>query len=225
MGNVMIQPTMFFYLKNIPMFKGTYWITEVGHEIRNNNIVTKFKGSRMPYTALPDLTDSFMSSYRTLFDKLQQKAINRVNGSDKVTETSASIVTADGSQYTYDMGPDKKKVTGEKVTLDDVGVTVNGIPYNGFNEFTIKVTDTGIGMTKQQATAAFEQYTQVDEDSERAATGTGLGLPLAKHLVEMMNGTIEVESEKGVGSSFIVKFICDNKLAHGEKYIREYVIE
>ena len=135
MGNVMIQPTMFFYLKNIPMFKGTYWITEVGHEIRNNNIVTKFKGSRMPYTALPDLTDSFMSSYRTLFDKLQQKAINRVNGSDKVTETSASIVTADGSQYTYDMGPDKKKVSGEKVTLDDVGVTVNGIPYNGFNEF------------------------------------------------------------------------------------------
>ena len=33
------------------------------------------------------------------------------------------------------MGPDKKKVSGEKVTLDDVGVTVNGIPYNGFNEF------------------------------------------------------------------------------------------
>jgi hypothetical protein len=135
MGNVMIQPTMFFYLKNIPMFKGTYWITEVGHEIRNNNIVTKFKGARMPYTALPDLTDSFMSSYRTLFDKLQQKAINRVNGSDKVTETSSSIVTADGSQYTYDMGPDEKKVPGENVTLDDVGVTVNGIPYNGFNEF------------------------------------------------------------------------------------------
>ena len=135
MGNVMIQPTMFFYLKNIPMFKGTYWITEVSHEIRNNNITTRFKGSRMPYTALPDLTDSFMSSYRTLFDKVQQKAINRVNGSDKVTTTSKVMETADGGQYTYDMGPDEKKVPGENVTIGDVGVTINGIPYNGSDGF------------------------------------------------------------------------------------------
>jgi hypothetical protein len=133
MGNVMIQPTMFFYLKNIPMFKGTYWITEVSHEIRNNNITTRFKGSRMPYTALPDLTDSFMSSYRNLFDKVQQKAINRVNGSDKVTTTSKVMETADGGQYTYDMGPDEKKVPGENVTIGDVGVTINGIPYNGYD--------------------------------------------------------------------------------------------
>jgi len=135
MGNVMIQPTMFFYLKNIPMFKGTYWITEVSHEIRNNNITTRFKGSRMPYTALPDLTDSFMSSYRTLFDKVQQKAINRVNGSDKVTTTSKVMETADGGQYTYDMGSDEKKVPGENVTIGDVGVTINGIPYNGYDGF------------------------------------------------------------------------------------------
>ena len=135
MGNVMIQPTMFFYLKNIPMFKGTYWITEVSHEIRNNNIITRFKGSRMPYTALPDLTDSFMSSYRTLFDKVQQKAINRVNGSDKVTTTSKVMETADGNQYTYDMGPDEKKIPGENVTVGDVGVTKNGIPYNGYDGF------------------------------------------------------------------------------------------
>ena len=134
MGNVMIQPTMFFYLKNIPMFKGSYWITEVSHEIRNNNIVTRFKGSRMPYTALPDLSDSFMSSYRTLFDKLQQKAINRVNGSDKVTTTSKSIILSDGSQYTYDMGPDEKKITGETAVFG-AGVTKNGIPYNGYSEF------------------------------------------------------------------------------------------
>ena len=134
MGNVMIQPTMFFYLKNIPMFKGTYWITEVSHDIKNNNITTKFKGSRMPYTALPDLKDSFMSSYRTLFDKLQQKAINRVNGADKVTTTSVSITSTDGNQYTYDPGPDKKKITGEVITKE-ASVTVNGIPYNGYSEF------------------------------------------------------------------------------------------
>jgi hypothetical protein len=122
----------------------------------------------MPYTALPDLTDSFMSSYRTLFDKLQQKAINRVNGSDKVTETSASIVTADGSQYTYDMGSDKKKVSGENVTLDDVGVTVNGIPYNGFSEFRyivqVKYKDTK-WLRAQAVRMGESNYSMNDTDS------------------------------------------------------------
>jgi hypothetical protein len=42
LGNVMIQPTMYFYLKNIPMFKGSYWITEVNHNIKSNVITTNF---------------------------------------------------------------------------------------------------------------------------------------------------------------------------------------
>jgi hypothetical protein len=128
MGNVMIQPTMFFYLKNIPMFKGSYWITEVVHTIRNNNITTKFKGSRIPYTSLPDLTDSFMSSYRTLFDKLTNNAQNRVNGADLETKTSISFTASDGTNYTYDNGG--KLVNGE-TTLTEANI-INGVPYNGF---------------------------------------------------------------------------------------------
>ena len=83
LGNVMIQPTMYFYLKNVPMFKGTYWITEVSHSIKNNNIITTFKGARMPYTQLPDPQDSFTSAYRTLFDKMTQNAVAKVNNADK----------------------------------------------------------------------------------------------------------------------------------------------
>ena len=129
MGNVMIQPTMYFYLKNIPMFKGTYWITEVTHSIRNGSITTTFKGSRMPYTALPDLSDSFMSSYRTLFDKIQKKAINRINGKDKVTETTKTITNTDGNIYTYDAG--KKSIPNEKF-VETASITGAGIPFNGF---------------------------------------------------------------------------------------------
>jgi hypothetical protein len=129
MGNVMIQPTMYFYLKNIPMFKGTYWITEVTHTIRNGSITTSFKGSRMPYTALPDLKDSFMSSYRTLFDKLQQKAVNRIKGADKVTETTKTVTNTDGSHYTFDTTT--KTVEGEKFT-SEASITAAGIPYNGY---------------------------------------------------------------------------------------------
>jgi len=128
MGNVMIQPTMFFYLKNIPMFKGSYWITEVTHSIKNNNITTKFKGSRIPYTSLPDLSDSFMSSYRTLFDKLTNKAQSRVNGADLETKTSTVFTASDGTNYTYDNGG--KLVNGE-TTLTEANI-INGVPYNGF---------------------------------------------------------------------------------------------
>jgi len=128
MGNAMIQPTMYFYLKNIPMFKGTYWISEVTHSIKGGSMNTTFKGSRVPYTALPDLTDSFMSSYRTLFGKLESKALNRVNGNDKVTSTSKVIRTENGEQYTVDpgtLGPN------EEVT-SVASYTIAGIPFNGY---------------------------------------------------------------------------------------------
>jgi hypothetical protein len=133
MGNAMIQPTMYFYLKNIPMFKGSYWISEVTHTIKNGVMNTTFKGSRIPYTALPDLTDSFMSSYRTLFDKLEQKAINRINGKDKVTETSKTITTSDGEQYTFDPGDLKKSPNGEKFVEEGGFTPLAGIPFNGFS--------------------------------------------------------------------------------------------
>jgi hypothetical protein len=129
MGNVMIQPTMYFYLKNIPMFKGTYWITEVTHSIKNGSITTSFKGSRVPYTALPDLKDSFMSSYKTLFDKLQQKAVNRIKGAGKVTETTRTVTNTDGGNYTFDTTD--KNVEGEKFT-SEASITKAGIPFNGY---------------------------------------------------------------------------------------------
>jgi hypothetical protein len=129
MGNVMIQPTMYFYLKNIPMFKGTYWITEVTHSIKNGSITTSFKGSRVPYTALPDLKDSFMSSYKTLFDKLQQKAVNRIKGAGKVTETTRTVTNTDGGNYTFDTTD--KNVEGEKFT-SVASITNAGIPFNGY---------------------------------------------------------------------------------------------
>ena len=47
LGNVMIQPTMYFYLTNVPMFHGTYMIEEVSHSITPNNFITNFTGVRL----------------------------------------------------------------------------------------------------------------------------------------------------------------------------------
>ena len=133
MGNVMIQPTMYFYLKNIPLFKGTYWIQEVTHSIRNNTIETTFKGTRIPITSLPDPKDSFMASYRALFDKMVAKAVAKVKDENQklANKTNNEKVVQDNKGNTYVYDPGTKTVSGEKI-VENASSTPYGISYNGF---------------------------------------------------------------------------------------------
>ncbi|MGE5423708.1 MAG: ATP-binding protein, partial [Ignavibacteriales bacterium] len=65
----------------------------------------------------------------------------------------------------------------------------------------ISVTDTGIGMTKKEQNHIFDPFTQADSSTTRKYGGTGLGLTISKHLVELMGGSIFVESRKRKGTS------------------------
>ena len=64
--------------------------------------------------------------------------------------------------------------------------------------------DTGIGMSKEYIPHIFEAFSQEDSSSTSKYGSTGLGMPITKSIVELMNGTIEVESEKGAGTTFTV---------------------
>ncbi|MHB8626095.1 MAG: GAF domain-containing protein [Aggregatilineales bacterium] len=78
------------------------------------------------------------------------------------------------------------------------------IEDNGHPMIQVSVTDTGIGIAKENIHHVFAPFEQVDNSTSRGAEGTGLGMPIAKSLIELQGGRIWVDSEPGIGSTFSI---------------------
>ncbi|OUR93809.1 hypothetical protein A9Q81_15170 [Gammaproteobacteria bacterium 42_54_T18] len=84
-----------------------------------------------------------------------------------------------------------------------VSIQIFNIKNNeGYVKLEVRVSDTGIGMTKSQCSMLFQPFSQADKSTTRKYGGTGLGLAISKHLVELMGGDIWVDSEYNKGSTF-----------------------
>ena len=95
---------------------------------------------------------------------------------------------------------------------DKHGHVVLNIKRNNNSEILFSVTDNGIGISKEQQALIFEEYYR--GDNHTGVMGDGVGLASAKHLAELMGGTILVESQEGIGSTFTLRLpIHDNQLS------------
>lgn len=103
-----------------------------------------------------------------------------------------------------------------KFTENGGTVTVTLSENTELNLVEIKITDTGIGIPKDKQELIFERFGQVDSNLSRQAEGTGIGLSLVKLLVNILEGTVEVESELGIGSTFIIKLPAKEGIANNE---------
>lgn len=119
-------------------------------------------------------------------------------------------------EFTHKLAPPQSKVITDEIKLQQVltNLLVNAIKftkegtievaYSLKDESTLEFTvrDTGIGIAKENISQIFERFHQVEGSSVDSRKGTGLGLPISKGFVELMGGSIWVESEVGKGSCF-----------------------
>jgi signal transduction histidine kinase/PAS domain-containing protein len=92
----------------------------------------------------------------------------------------------------------------------EVGYYFSLLPHQKASErkITFYVRDTGVGIPKEKIKIIFEPFRQADDSDQRPFGGNGIGLTIAKRLAEMLGGTIGVESNLGVGSSFYFSLPC-----------------
>ncbi len=84
------------------------------------------------------------------------------------------------------------------------------------NEIKIVVKDTGIGIAQENQENVFKEFTQAHSGIEKKFGGTGLGLTISKRMIELLGGTIHLESKEGKGSAFIIFLPCK----YGEQTVK-----
>ncbi|GAB3886561.1 hybrid sensor histidine kinase/response regulator transcription factor [Spirosoma agri] len=97
------------------------------------------------------------------------------------------------------------KFTGESGSVQLVLAADSAYPTGELSAINIRITDSGIGISADNLPHIFDRFYQVDNSHTRAYEGTGIGLALVKELVDLVGGTITVDSQSGVGTTFRLK--------------------
>ena len=153
--------------------------------------------------------------------QLDEKPFSFYELMSKMEKMFNMLTMRKGLRFTLNIAPEiPDKVIGDELRLTQilnnlvsnavkfteqgyVGIEVSlNTKINDEIELFFMVRDTGIGISKDEQDKLFQSFKQADASITRRFGGTGLGLSITKQLVEMMGGTIHVESEKGNGSCF-----------------------
>ena len=92
---------------------------------------------------------------------------------------------------------------GKSTSMEAAGAGSNGEPVR-YGDYEFYVRDTGIGMSAEYQKHIFEQFSREETSTVSKTEGTGLGMPITKRLVEMMDGSIDLRSVQGQGTEFTV---------------------
>lgn len=169
--------------------------------------LSKIEAGKIILEKIPfELGATLEGIYNTLFLRAEEKNLTFTIDSDRQHEKLYILGDPTRlSQILINLLGNALKFTEKgSVTLKVRTRTVN-------NQYriTFDVIDTGIGIAEDYVNKIFESFTQAGTDTARKYGGTGLGLTISKQLVELMNGTISVQSKLGEGTTFTVEIPFD----------------
>ena len=121
-----------------------------------------------------------------------------------LAQSSSLPIRADRRKLTRLLGT----IVGNAYKFTSAGSVTAGAEIRG-NRVFFRVSDTGIGIPNEARRMIFDEFRQVDGSHTRRYGGSGLGLTLARQLARIMGGDIDVDSEPGFGSTFVIDLPVD----------------
>jgi signal transduction histidine kinase/ActR/RegA family two-component response regulator len=171
--------------------------------------LSKIEAGKLSLEEIPiDLTAITRQAIDTFEVKADEK---KIKIHQKTAESIPKMVLGDSvriSQILLNILSNAIKFTPEngKITVESSAQKID----NQKIKIEIKIQDSGIGIPKDKLETIFEPFVQTSDDTARKYGGTGLGLSIVKKLVEMMEGTIHVDSKIEKGTTFCISIILSN---------------
>ena len=160
--------------------------------------------------------------------ELENQPFNLINCIEESLDLVASVACTKGLEILYEFSPyTPHNIVGDITRLRQVLVNLlsNAVKFTESGEIVVSissekksdndyeiffsVSDTGIGISSKHMKNLFQSFCQIDASATRKYGGTGLGLVISKRLVGLMGGTIQAESEEGVGSTFKFSIVAE----------------
>ena len=167
------------------------------------------------------LVDNLIDSTRMKcgYYKYNPKNYDIVSFVENISMSVADFAKQNNIDLIFDTDVEEKIMAFDLEKLERIMLNLlsNSIKYNKAqgqievllndcnDTFVIRVKDTGVGIPSDKLMYIFERFRQVENRFNKSTKGSGIGLSLVKDLIEIQGGTIEVKSELGVGSEFIIK--------------------
>ncbi|MCL6602793.1 MAG: cell wall metabolism sensor histidine kinase WalK [Paenibacillus sp.] len=164
--------------------------------------LSKIESKRAPLDCSPVHLSTFFDSVLETMSKVAEKKKISLSAEipqelfiegdeDKLRQIFMNLLS-NAINYTHDGG--NVRVSAVNIQKED-----------GSESIVFRVTDTGMGIPRKDLPRIFERFYRVDKARSRGSGGTGLGLSIVKHLVELHRGAISVESNLGIGTTFILE--------------------
>jgi CheY-like chemotaxis protein len=164
--------------------------------------ISKIEAGRMELEAAPfDIVEVAQGAYATFTSVANASG---VSFSMTIDEEAAGLWRGDSvrvRQVIYNLISNALKFTSE----GEVRVNIDSTPSASGKDLMLTIRDTGIGIAPEALATLFDKFVQADNTMTRRFGGTGLGLTICRQIVELMGGTIAVESQLGEGSTFRVR--------------------